>query len=229
MSTEEKWVIGIFSGTALAWICRSFLLNPFFPALDDSMIAMAASVLLFIIPAPATHYKKGLLSWDIASRVPWGILLLFGAGLAIAAGFKVSGLAAYIGEQMTVLQGLSLILVLFTIVAIINFLTEITSNTATATMMLPILASLSQAINIHPYGPMVAACLASSCAFMLPVATPPNAVVFSSGFIKMKDMVKTGFVLNLLSIGIITLYLYFLLPLLWNINLQEWPALLQTP
>lgn len=223
MRPEEKWVVVIFVCAALAWITRLFLLNRIFPALDDSMIAIAASVLLFIIPSPSSGYRSGLLSWQIAAKLPWGILLLFGAGLAIAAGFKVSGLAAYIGEQMSLAQGLSLLLFLLAIVAIINFLTEITSNVATATMMLPILAALSEAIGVHPYGPMVAACLASSCAFMLPVATPPNAVVFGFGYIEMKDMVKTGFWLNLICIAVITLYLYLLLPLLWNIDLERLP------
>lgn len=224
MSWEEKCVVIVFSLTALAWMGRTFLLNPFLPALDDSMIAMAASVLLFVIPSRTSGYTKGLLSWDVAVKLPWGVLLLFGGGLAIAAGFKTSGLAAYIGNQMEVLQGLPLLLVMLLIIAIVNFLTEVTSNMATATMMLPILASLSQAIGIHPYGPMLAVCLASSCAFMLPVATPPNAVVFSTGYIKMNDMVGVGFWLNLLSIAVITLWLYYVLPLLWNIDLQHLPV-----
>ena len=224
MGTEEKWIIGIFTLTALSWISRSFLLNPIFPALDDSMIAMAASVLLFVVPSPSSGYKTGLIGWEISTKLPWGILLLFGGGLAIAAGFKTSGLAAYIGSQMQVLQGLSLFMLLLLIVGIVNFMTEITSNVATATMMLPILASLSQAIGVHPYGPMLAVCLASSCAFMLPVATPPNAVVFSSGYIRMKDMVIAGLWLNLLSIIIITLWLYWLLPLIWNIDLEQFPS-----
>lgn len=229
MSAEEKWVVAIFSLTAFAWISRTFLLNPLLPALDDSMIAMAASVLLFVVPARATGNKKGLLSWEVASRLPWGILLLFGGGLAIASGFKSSGLAAYIGNQMEALEGLSLFVVLLLIIAIVNFLTEITSNVATATMMLPILAALSQAIGVHPYGPMLAACLASSCAFMLPVATPPNAVVFSTGYIRMKDMVMAGFWLNLISILVITLWLYWFLPLIWNIDLQQFSVKMHQP
>ncbi len=221
--SEEKWVGAVFMLTAFAWISRSFLLNPVFPALDDSMIAMAATVALFVIPARSRNYKEGLLNWDAASRLPWGILLLFGGGLAIASGFQQSGLAAYIGNQLTQLEGLSLFLIILSIIALMNFLTEVTSNTATATMMLPILASLAVAIEVHPFGLMVAACLASSCAFMLPVATPPNAVVFGSGYIRMQDMVKTGLWLNIISIIIISLFIYFALPLLWNINLQKLP------
>jgi sodium-dependent dicarboxylate transporter 2/3/5 len=223
LGVEEKWVSLVFLCTAFAWISRGFLLNRLFPALDDSMIAIAASVLLFMIPSPSRQYKEGLLRWDIAARLPWGILLLFGAGLAIASGFQASGLAAYIGSQLELLQGLGLFLILLAIITLINFLTELTSNVATATMMLPILASLASAIGVHPYGLMVAACLASSCAFMLPVATPPNAVVFGSGYLRMTDMLKAGFWLNLLFILIITLYIYFLMPLLWDIRLQELP------
>lgn len=220
---EEKWVMLVFILTALAWISRSFLLNPFFPALDDSMIAMIAAVALFIIPSRSKAYSQGLLNWGAAVKLPWGILLLFGGGLAIAAGFQQSGLAAYIGSQLTQLEGLGLIFIILLIVALLNFLTEVTSNTATATMMLPILASLAVAIQVHPYGLMVAAALASSCAFMLPVATPPNAVVFGSGYIRMQDMAKTGFWLNLISILIISLFIYFLLPLLWDIDLRNLP------
>lgn len=227
VSREEKWVSVVFVLTALAWISRSLLLNRFLPALDDSMIAMGASVMLFVIPSRSKGYQEGLLSWEAAKKLPWGILLLFGAGLAIATGFQVSGLAQYIGSQLEMLQGVELFMILLAIVTLINFLTELTSNVATATMMLPILASLAVAIGVHPYGLMVAACLASSCAFMLPVATPPNAVVFGSGYIRMEDMVKAGLWLNLLFILIITLYLYFLMPLIWNINLQELPPFLE--
>lgn len=221
---EEKRMATVFILTAIAWISRSYLLNPLVPALDDSMIAMAAAVAIFVIPAPSKGNRQGLLTWEAAPKLPWGILLLFGGGLAIAAGFQQSGLASYIGTQLTQLQGLSLLGIILAIVLLMNFLTEVTSNTATATMMLPILASLAVAIEVHPYGLMAAAGLASSCAFMLPVATPPNAVVFSSGYIRMQDMVKTGFWLNLVSILVISLFIYFLMPLLWGISLQELPA-----
>jgi sodium-dependent dicarboxylate transporter 2/3/5 len=222
-SFEEKAVGLVFILTALAWVTRTFLLSPFFPALNDTMIAMAGVVLLFVIPSRKKKYKQGLLNWDISKKLPWGILLLFGGGLAIAAGFQDSGLTTYIGTKMTLLQGASLFIILFTIIAIINFFTEITSNTATATMMIPILASLSTAVDIHPFGPMVAASMASSCAFMLPVATPPNAVVFGSGYIQMKDMIKAGFWLNILAIILVTLYIYFMLPLIWDIDLFTLP------
>jgi sodium-dependent dicarboxylate transporter 2/3/5 len=109
------------------------------------------------------------------------------------------------------------------VVAVVNFLTEITQNIATCTLMMPILAALSGVLDVHPYGLMVAACIASSCAFMLPVATAPNAVVFGSGYLQMKDMVRAGFVLNVVSIIVITVFVYFLLPTIWGIDLLSFP------
>lgn len=222
ISWEEKCVLAVFILTAFLWITRSFILDQIFTGLDDSMIAIFGAVLLFIIPASK---EKGnfILGWEISRELPWGILLLFGGGLAIASGFKISGLAEWIGIQMSMIKGVELIIILVFLVTVINFLTEITSNVATATMMLPILASLAVAIEVHPFGPMVAAGMAASCAFMLPVATPPNAVVFGSGYIKMIDMVKAGFWLNIISIVVITLYVYYLLPVLWNIDLETLP------
>jgi solute carrier family 13 (sodium-dependent dicarboxylate transporter), member 2/3/5 len=113
---------------------------------------------------------------------------------------------------------------LITVVALINFLTEITSNVATTAMLLPILAPITQVLDVHPFVLMFGATIAASCAFMLPVATPPNAVVFGSGYLKIKDMMKTGFLLNLISIVIVTVYLYFVLPLVWDIDIFSFPA-----
>jgi sodium-dependent dicarboxylate transporter 2/3/5 len=220
-SWEEKCVMAVFSLTAFLWITRSFLLDNILSGLDDSIIAIFGAVILFLIPAK--NEKGFILEWEASRKLPWGLLLLFGGGLAIASGFKSSGLATWIGIQMNLIQGMDLFIILVILVALVNFLTEITSNVATATMMLPILASIATAIGIHPFGPMVAACLAASCAFMLPVATPPNAVVFGSGYIKMRDMVKAGFWLNFISIIIITLYVYYLMPLIWDIDLFSIP------
>ncbi|WP_245807823.1 SLC13 family permease [Halobacillus massiliensis] len=222
MATEEKIVLTIFSITALAWITRSFFLVNINANIDDTIIAMIAAVILFIIPAR----KKGefIMDWDTAKGLPWGILLLFGGGLAIAAGFQESGLAEWIGTQLTVLEGISFIFILAVVATLVIFLTEITSNTATATMMFPIMASLAAAINVHPYSLMIAAGIAASCAFMLPVATPPNAVVFGSGYLRIPDMAKAGFALNILSIVLVTLAIYFYLPIVWDIDLTSFPA-----
>ncbi|MFC7322684.1 SLC13 family permease [Halobacillus campisalis] len=223
MSWEEKVVLAIFSLTAFAWITRSFLLAPYINEnLDDTIIAMIAAIVLFLIPS---KNNKGsfLLDWDTAKGLPWGIILLFGAGLAIAAGFQESGLAEWVGSQLTILEGVSFILILAIVIALVIFLTEITSNTATATMMFPIMASLAAAINVHPYSLMIGAGVAASCAFMLPVATPPNAVVFGSGYLRIPDMARAGFLLNIMAIVLVTLAIYYYLPFVWGIDLTTFP------
>ena len=164
------------------------------------------------------------MDWETARKLPWGILLLFGGGLTIAAGFSSSGLAKWLGGQLNALQGVEFWIILLAVVLMVNFLTEITSNVATASVLLPVLAALSLAIGVHPYGLMVAACVAASCAFMLPVATPPNAVVFGSGYLTIDDMVKTGFWMNLISSLLVTLIVYFLIPVLWGIDLFSYPV-----
>lgn len=215
MSYEEKVVLAVFVATAFAWISRSYLLNRFLPGLDDTMIALISATVLFLIPA-SQKGRSVLVTWDEAVKLPWGVLLLFGGGLAIAEGFGNSGLAAFIGSQMSMLEGVSLILILLVIIASVNFLTEVTSNLATTAMILPILAPLALAVDMHPIGLMAGAAVAASCAFMLPVATPPNAIVFGSGHLVVSDMVKVGFVMNLVSIGVTLLTVYFLLPLCWG-------------
>ena len=223
ISYEEKLVLIVFATTAFLWITRSFLIQKFLPEIDDTIIAIFAAVVLFLIPA-SKEKARALLTWEEAVRIPWGILLLFGGGLAIATGFKATGLAEWIGSQLTLLEGVSLILLLFILVAAINFLTEITSNLATTAMMLPILAPLALGLNVHPYILMIGTTLAASCAFMLPVATPPNAVVFGSGYLKVIDMVKAGFLMNIISIIIIALVAYFLLPSLWGFDPSVFPV-----
>jgi solute carrier family 13 (sodium-dependent dicarboxylate transporter), member 2/3/5 len=214
LTRQEKAVSIVFGLTALSWILRSFVFNIWLPGLNDTIIAIIGAVVLFIIPSGVEGKK--LMDWETAVKIPWGIVLLFGGGLALAAGFQHSGLAEWIGTKMTLLHGVHLFLLILILIAIVNFLTEITSNVATASMILPILASLAIAIDVHPYILMVAATLAASCAFMLPVATPPNAVVFGSGLLRMKDMVRAGIWMNLVSIIILTIMVYFFLPLIWQ-------------
>lgn len=216
VSSDEKKVIVVFLITAVSWITRSFLLKKFIPAIDDTIIALVGVLLLFLIPSS----KKGeqLMDWPTARKLPWGILILFGGGLAIAAGFQSSGLAAWLGGSLKGLDTVSFIVLLFAVSAMVNYLTEITSNVATATILLPILASIAIAMEVHPYALMIAATLSASCAFMLPVATPPNAVVFSTGYIRIGQMVRAGFFLNIISVIVIVLALWFLLPLVWDID-----------
>lgn len=222
-SHEEKVVFTIFILAALAWISRSFILNEYVNEnIEDATIAIAAAIVLFIIPAKNV---KGdyLMDWNSAVKLPWGILLLFGGGLSIAAGFTESGLSEWIGKQLSGLQGVNIVLVITVVTTLVIFLTEITSNTATASMMFPIMASLSLALDIHPLGVMVAAAVAASCAFMLPVATPPNAVVFGAGYLRIPDMAKAGFALNILGVILVTLAIYILIPLVWGIDLTVLP------
>ncbi|MFL2624900.1 MAG: SLC13 family permease [Candidatus Marisimplicoccus sp.] len=216
ISYEEKLVAGVFTLTAFAWISRSFLLQPVVPGIDDTIIAMIGAIIIFLLPTK--NKKRSLLKWDEAVKLPWGILLLFGGGMALAAGFKDSGLALWIGTQMTLLDGVSLFLLVFILIASVNFLTEITSNLATTAMLLPILYPMAMTIDVHPFILMVSATVAASCAFMLPVATPPNAVVFGSGYLRIPDMVRVGIWMNILSIILLTLFVFFLLPYLWDFD-----------
>ena len=221
ISYEEKLVFTVFLLTAIAWISRSFFLKNFIPAIDDTIIAMIAAIVIFLIPT-----KKGdrkLLTWEEALKIPWGILLLFGGGMALAAGFSESGLAKWIASQMTLLQGVAIIVLVIIMIAAVNFLTEITSNLATTAMLLPVLAPMAMTIDVHPYILMVAATVAASCAFMLPVATPPNAVVFGSGYLRIPDMVKAGIGMNIISIILLTLFVYFVLPVLWGFDPRVFP------
>ncbi|WBL25217.1 SLC13 family permease [Zunongwangia sp. HGR-M22] len=219
ISLQEKRVLIIFVLTAICWITRSFFLDNFLPNIDDTIIAMAAAICLFLVPSGKNKEKqKRLLNWEEAIKIPWGIILLFGGGMALARAFDNTGLANWIGEQLVNLENLPLFILLLILVSAMNFLTEVTSNTATTAMLLPILAPMALALNLHPYMLMVGATLAASCAFMLPVATPPNAVVFGSGHLKIADMMKTGFWLNIVSIILISLIVYFILPLLWDFD-----------
>ena len=216
MKAEEKRVLIVFILTAFCWITRSFLLQSFLPKIDDTIIAIGAVILLFIIPA--FSQKRSLLLWSEAVRIPWGIILLFGGGMAIAKGFDETGLASYLGSRMFFFEGLPLFIILLLIITCVNFLTEVTSNLATTAMMLPVMAPLALSLDVNPFLLLVACTTAASCAFMLPVATPPNAVVFGSGYLRIPDMLRSGFLMNIISILIISAIIYFFLPLLWNID-----------
>ncbi|MGB5820383.1 MAG: DASS family sodium-coupled anion symporter [Saonia sp.] len=224
---EERSVLIVFTLTAFCWMFRSYLLKPFIPAIDDSIIAMFFAIILFILPAKQKKNGK-ILNWEEAVRLPWGILLLYGGGLSLAAGFSQTGLAEWIGGQLTSIEGISLILLVLILVAVVNFLTEITSNLATISMLLPVIVPVALIFNTHPYVLMVSVTVSASCAFMLPVATPPNAIVFGSGYLRIPDMVRTGIWMNLISIILITFITYFILPIVWDFNLNVFPEELKT-
>lgn len=214
---EEKIVLGVFVLTAFCWITRSFLLQKLLPGIDDTIIAMVFAVLLFIIPANKTQER--IITWHDTIKIPWGIILLFGGGMAMATAFEVTGLATWLGNQMTLFEGLSVFFLVLVTVTLVNFMTELTSNLATTAMLMPILAPIAVNLHINPLILMVSATLAASCAFMLPVATPPNAVVFGSGYLRIPDMTRAGFWMNILSIVVVTLMVYLLLPLIWNLKM----------
>ena len=221
ISYEQKIVGLVFISVGFCWITRSFLLEKIFPALDDAIIAIIFAMILFIINAKSKNKK--ILEWKEAVKMPWGILLLFGGGMSLAKAFDVSGLAIWIGNQITAFGNFDLFLFLILLVTAINFLTEVTSNVATTAMLLPVIAPIALELDIHPFILMTAAAVSASCAFMLPVATPPNAIVFGSGYLRIPDMVKKGFLLNIISILIIVLMVYYLLPVVWEIDKDIFP------
>lgn len=221
MKPEEKRVAWVFGLTAMAWMLRSQLLQQWIPALDDTIIAITAGILLFVVPNGDGSRK--LLTWKEAVGMPWGVLMLFGGGIAIASAFDSSGLSTWIGGQFIAFSHWPLFALLLITVWVVNFLTEITSNLATTAAILPLLAPLAVTLDVHPFLFMVGATTAASCAFMLPVATAPNALVFGSGELQLKHMVRYGLVFNLISVGIITLAVYYLLPLIWGLQVEGYP------
>ncbi len=220
MSFEEKEVLVVFLVLVFLWLFRadldfgSFLLpgwSRLFPKgeyINDGTVAILMALTLFLLPSKKEKGRK-LMNWETASRLPWNILLLFGGGFALATGMKDSGLSLWFGEKLTGLISLHPLLIIFSICLIITFLTELTSNTATTEMILPILAGISVTTGIHPLLLMIPATLSASMAFMLPVATPPNAIIFGSSRVSVLQMARTGFILNLIGSVVISLMMYF--------------------
>ncbi len=217
LSIEEKCVGVVFALTVLLWLFSTPkeigpLVIPgvqsIFPQTTDATIAMFGALLLFIIPASKKSGSRRILVWKDAKQIPWGILLLFGGGLSLAKGFETTGLAKWIGSYVEILADAPHILLAVAVITMIIFLTELTSNTATTAMILPILAGVAEGIGENPVMLMAPAAIAASCAFMLPVATPPNAIVFGSGYLSIPTMAKRGLFLNIVGIILITLLTY---------------------
>lgn len=225
LSYEEKMVGMVFLLAAMGWIFRG-LLEKVIIGLDDTIIAIIAALLLFLIPSKNRKGKK-LLTWDEAVKIPWGIIILFGGGMALAKAFTDTGLANWIASQITVFEGVAVILFVLIVTAMVNFLTEVTSNLATTAMLLPILSPVALSFDMHPFLIMIAVTLSASCAFMLPVATPPNAIVFGSGYLKVSDMVKKGFLMNIISIIFITLAVYYFMPIAFGLETLDFPKVLK--
>lgn len=209
----EKRVLIMFSLTALAWITRqapfggwSEWLN--LPQANDASVAMIAVIAMSVLP---NGEGKRLLHWETARKIPWGVLLLFAGGITLASAFVSSGLATLIAAELDVLVALPVWMIVLSLCLVVTFLTEVTSNTATASLLMPLLAATAIATDINPMLLMVPAALSASCAFMLPVATAPNAIVYGSEMVTVRQMAQAGFVLNLLGAVVITAVCLFML------------------
>jgi solute carrier family 13 (sodium-dependent dicarboxylate transporter), member 2/3/5 len=219
MGMGEKLTLAVFILTSIGWIFRKDIelgsfnlrgwgsLTGIGDYVNDSTVAMFGALLLFILP---TSMKKVdfVLNWEWAKKIPWGILVLFGGGLALSEGFKQSGLDLWIGKAFSSISNTKPIVLIISICLLLTFLTEITSNIATISMFLPILAAMSLSLHVNPLSVMIPATISASCAFMMPVATPPNAIVFGSGYLTIQDMAKMGLAMNLAGVIIITLLMY---------------------
>jgi sodium-dependent dicarboxylate transporter 2/3/5 len=232
---EEKWVFLLFTLMAFLWLFRKDInigiftlpgwsrITPLPHFVDDGTVAIFVSLLLFVIPSK-TEPGDRIMEWATASRLPWGIILLFGGGFALAAGFKESGLSQWVAEQLTGLRGVTPVLLVASNSTLLTFLTELTSNTATTETILPLLGSLAVSIQVNPLLLMIPATISASCAFMLPVATPPNAIVFGSGEVRMADMIRAGIILNIIGIITITAFIYLLGLSVFDIDLNQIPS-----
>lgn len=224
LSVGAKATLCIFLITASAWIFRPLLIqiqvagHKPFAGLSDAGIAMLSAISLFLIPADRAQ-NRFVMDWQTALRVPWGVLILFGGGLSLAAAIQRNGVDQFLASYVGALAGLPPFSVILFVVAFTVFLSEITSNTAMAAAIIPILASLASTLHIHPLGLIVPATLAASWAFMLPVGTPPNAIVFGTQRISIAEMCRAGFMLNLVSIAVITLFSYWFLEILLDFSL----------
>lgn len=221
MSKGEKVVATVFALTALAWILReekdfgAFVIpgiETWMPEVRDSTIAMLAAAVLFLWP---TDWRKGefALDWRTASKIEWGVLVLFGGGLSLAAAMEQSGVAAWVGGIVAQMGDVPQWVAVLAVATLLIFLTELTSNVAVTAMAMPVMAGVGRALGIDPMLLMVTAAVGASMAFMLPVATPPNAIVFSSGYLTVPQMAKVGFFLNLTAIVVVTILSETLIPL----------------
>lgn len=212
-SKAEKRVAVVFTLAALSWVFQP-LIASVLPRVDDTLIAMAAGLALFVIPVNAAK-REFLMDWKQAAKLPWGILILFGGGLSLAGVINSSKLATWMASQLQTLSGIHMVLMMFIVVAVIMFLTEVTSNTATAAAFLPLVGAMAVAQGVPPQLFAIPAAISASCAFMLPVSTPPNAIVFGSGEMPISAMIKAGFALNLFAMFAVTLLCSLLVNVIW--------------
>ena len=210
MTTGERRVLAVFGLVAGGWVLRPFVLEPYLPV-TDAMIAVAGGILVFLVPVDGER----LLDWEYTSRVPWGVLLLLGAGFSIARGFQTSGLDEVVAEAIAALGVTELATMVLLVTTVVVLLTNVTSNTATASLFMPITLSIGLAIGVTPLTLMATAAFAASFAFVLPVAAAPNAIVFGSGYMTIPEMAKVGIVISLPAILVISAFAIWWLPLVW--------------
>ncbi|MEM4320205.1 MAG: DASS family sodium-coupled anion symporter, partial [Candidatus Nitrosocaldaceae archaeon] len=208
MNTNEKIVFYLFIGVVVAWITRSILWSKYIPMIDDSVIALLAAIILFAIPS-----KKRIIDWSISSSIPWGVLLLIGGGLTLASSFTITGLDKWITSKLLFMIPSSILLVPI-ITTFTIFMGEIMSNTAMAALLIPIGANISTSFGVDAIVIMFIIALASSYSFMLPMSTPPNSIIFGSGYVTVREMTRIGFMINIFGIIIITLIGTFLIPII---------------
>jgi sodium-dependent dicarboxylate transporter 2/3/5 len=259
ITRNEKLVLGVFVGTAIAWVTRGLLWGEFVPAVDDSAIAVAAIFLLFVLPSSSFRReetkakRKGqnnedqeniiestsridirsskktndkgddeenkgdrLLDWKSAAQIPWEVLLLIGGGIALANAFIATGLDDLVAERLIFLEGMNYVFIVLIIVAVTAVVGEVISNTATAALMIPISASLATSLDVNPILFMIPVTIVTSYSFMMPVSTPPNTIVFASGYVTTSSMVRAGLPLKVIGIAIVTVLTILLVPLVWQ-------------
>lgn len=212
MSTAEKRTAILFAFLVVGWILRKPIAAALgLDGLSDAGVAMFAALLAFVIPSGTDRHA--LVTWQDTTRLPWGVLILFGGGLSLAAALSSSGLTLWLGQQLAPLGAINHILLIVALTSLVIFLTELTSNVATTATLLPVVAALAVELGLDPLMLVVPVTIAASCAFMLPVATPPNAIVFSSGEISIREMMRAGFWLNIFAILLVSIVAVWLVPL----------------
>jgi len=222
MKKPERGVLIILCATATCWVLRGMIDIEWVSRINDATIAVFFGSLLFVLPSGNKKGEK-LLDWPSALKIPWGVLLLMGGGFTLAAAFVSTGLDLWVASQLEVLGNTPIFLIVLAVVVLTVFLTELTSNSATATIMVPLLAGMAAAMSIHPYALIMAAGFSAPLAFMLPMATPANSIVFSCEYLKVKHMARTGLVLNIVGIVSVPIIVLYLLPLVWGIDLSVFP------
>ena len=216
MTSPERRVGLLFLAVVALWMARKWLNEvPGLEGLSDAGIVMTSALLLFVIPSGHGSPAR-LMQWDDVARLPWGVLILFGGGLALAAQVSSSGLAVWLGESLLPVAGLGTLVLVAAAAGLVVFLTELTSNLATAATFLPVVAAIAAQSGIEPLVLCVPVTLAASCAFMLPVATPPNAIVFSSGALTIPQMIRAGILMNLIAMMTLTLLAVILVPTVFS-------------